>query len=98
MIYLQTFHCERKNFKTIQKQFIIQMEGGPFIMIFSLYQNNTEFTDIQRPKYKFAKYTHLPAPMRRDFIVRFHQDYPEYLELVQSHYKRRYKALSEEFQ
>ncbi|KAJ3437629.1 hypothetical protein M0812_16794 [Anaeramoeba flamelloides] len=62
-----------------------------------IYQNNTEFTDIQRPKYKFAKYTHLPTPMRRDFIVRFHQDYPEYLELVQSHYKRRYKALSEEF-
>ncbi|KAJ3423745.1 hypothetical protein M0812_30279 [Anaeramoeba flamelloides] len=62
-----------------------------------IYKNNTEYTDIKRPTHKFALYTHIPSPMRRDFIVKFHQDYPEYEALVQSHYKRRYKALSEEF-
>ncbi|KAJ6237496.1 hypothetical protein M0813_27057 [Anaeramoeba flamelloides] len=47
------------------------------------------------PEWKYAKYSHLPKPLRRDFIVTFHERYPGYSELVQSH-KIRYKKLTEE--
>ncbi|KAJ3429768.1 hypothetical protein M0812_25128 [Anaeramoeba flamelloides] len=61
-----------------------------------IYKNNSEFQNIKRPDYKFAKYSHLPKPMRRDFIVKFQEEYKEYAELVQSH-KTRYQIVSEEF-
>ncbi|KAJ6254382.1 hypothetical protein M0813_01218 [Anaeramoeba flamelloides] len=48
------------------------------------------------PKWKYAKFTHIPMPLRRDLILKFDQNYPGYLDLVQSHYKKRYKKLTEE--
>ncbi|KAJ3425988.1 hypothetical protein M0812_28435 [Anaeramoeba flamelloides] len=62
-----------------------------------IYKNNAEFRNLKRPDYKFAMFSHLPKPMRRDFILKFQEEYKEYAELVQSHYKNRYKTLSEEF-
>ncbi|KAJ3446450.1 hypothetical protein M0812_08259 [Anaeramoeba flamelloides] len=62
-----------------------------------IYKDNREFKNIKRPEYKFAMYSHLPKPMRKDLIVKFHEEYPEYAKLVQSHHTGRYKKLSEEF-
>ncbi|KAJ3426245.1 hypothetical protein M0812_28697 [Anaeramoeba flamelloides] len=61
-----------------------------------IYQDDREFTDIKRPKYKYTRFSHLPKPMRKDLIIKFHAEYPDYAKLVQSH-KKRYKKLSEEF-
>ncbi|KAJ6245673.1 hypothetical protein M0813_20093 [Anaeramoeba flamelloides] len=55
-----------------------------------------DFSDRNYPVYKWEDSSHLPKPMRRDFILKFHEKYPTYAEFVQSH-KTRYKALSEEF-
>ncbi|KAJ6255741.1 hypothetical protein M0813_11062 [Anaeramoeba flamelloides] len=51
-------------------------------------KNNAEFRNLKRPDYKFAMFSHLPKPMRRDFILKFQEEYKEYAELVQSHYKK----------
>ncbi|KAJ3429123.1 hypothetical protein M0812_24463 [Anaeramoeba flamelloides] len=55
-----------------------------------------EFKEFNYPEYRWAKCSHRPKPMRKDLIVKFHEAYPGYAELVQSHL-RRYKDLSEEF-
>ncbi|KAJ3426244.1 hypothetical protein M0812_28696 [Anaeramoeba flamelloides] len=61
----------------------------------NIYEDDQEFTDIKRPQYKYARFSHLPKPMRKDLIIKFHEEYPDYAKLVQSHLKR-YKKLSEE--
>ncbi|KAJ3429868.1 hypothetical protein M0812_22867 [Anaeramoeba flamelloides] len=48
------------------------------------------------PLWKYAPWTHIPMPMRRDYIIKFDENYPGYLELVQSHYEKRYRTLTEE--
>ncbi|KAJ3452753.1 hypothetical protein M0812_04528 [Anaeramoeba flamelloides] len=47
------------------------------------------------PEWKYAKYSLLPKPLRRDFIIKLHEQHPGYTELVQAH-KIRYKKLTEE--
>ncbi|KAJ3423667.1 hypothetical protein M0812_30201 [Anaeramoeba flamelloides] len=47
------------------------------------------------PLYKYRIFSHMPKPMRRDLIIRFHERYPGYAEFVQSH-KTRYKQLTED--
>ncbi|KAJ3435871.1 hypothetical protein M0812_17911 [Anaeramoeba flamelloides] len=54
-----------------------------------------DFVGYNIPVYKYQDYSHLPKPMRRDFIQAFHKMYPGYAWLVQSH-KMRFKELSEE--
>ncbi|KAJ6228467.1 hypothetical protein M0813_08818 [Anaeramoeba flamelloides] len=48
------------------------------------------------PRYKYARYSHIPKPLRRDFILKFDEHYPGYAELVQSHLKR-YTRLTEDY-
>ncbi|KAJ3442515.1 hypothetical protein M0812_12252 [Anaeramoeba flamelloides] len=47
------------------------------------------------PLWKYARYTHRPIVNRRDFILKFEEQYPSFLEFVQSH-KARYKHLAED--
>ncbi|KAJ3442442.1 hypothetical protein M0812_12177 [Anaeramoeba flamelloides] len=47
------------------------------------------------PRWKYARYTHRPKPHRRDFILKFEEQYPTFLEFVQSH-KVRHKHLVED--
>ncbi|KAJ3426161.1 hypothetical protein M0812_28611 [Anaeramoeba flamelloides] len=54
-----------------------------------------DFPDEPFPKYKYARWSHVPKPMRRDYIIKFHEKYPTFAEHVQSH-RRRYKFLNEE--
>ncbi|KAJ6247982.1 hypothetical protein M0813_18080 [Anaeramoeba flamelloides] len=61
----------------------------------NIYQNRN-FKDIHYPEYKYAAYSYLPKPMRRDFINKFHEYYQGYTEFVQSH-NSRYRGIIEDF-
>ncbi|KAJ3452984.1 hypothetical protein M0812_04765 [Anaeramoeba flamelloides] len=47
------------------------------------------------PLWKYSRYTHRPKPNRRDFILKFEEQYPNFLEFVQSH-RVRHKHLAED--
>ncbi|KAJ3438536.1 hypothetical protein M0812_17727 [Anaeramoeba flamelloides] len=53
------------------------------------YRSRDELLDFIKeegyPQHKYARYSHIPKPMRRDFLIRFDEKYPGYAGLIQSH-------------
>ncbi|KAJ6240508.1 hypothetical protein M0813_24221 [Anaeramoeba flamelloides] len=63
------------------------------------YQRVDDLLDLARerefPLWKYARYSHIPKSNRRDFILKFEEKYPSFLEFVQSH-KVRHRHLAED--
>ncbi|KAJ3438520.1 hypothetical protein M0812_17710 [Anaeramoeba flamelloides] len=77
----------------VTRDYFYTIDDLPIIYETRLYQKTyrpgDELLDFIKeegfPQHKYARYSHIPKPMRRDFLLRFDEKYPGYAGLIQSH-------------